>query len=208
MKELKLRGLRDYCLTTLSEQKPLNIDEDNVASQYRDFDGWTIHRKRAWTAVMSGAHYDYIDFSLNAYLETGTPDSQRCIRSWFRHLSSFVHNIDLISAKPAPHLVSYCPENVCHSVLFTGTECFAYLADDRELDNANYGSPISGTLAVDLPHGAYTARLLSPVSGMWSPVLRLATNGGVLQFDVEFTHDLLVHIRPIDDGLEPGEAIT
>ena len=27
--------------------EPVNLDEDNIASQYKDFDGWTIHRKRA-----------------------------------------------------------------------------------------------------------------------------------------------------------------
>jgi len=39
--------------------KPCVNDEDNAASLYRDDDGWTIHRKRAWMAVMSQTHYDY-----------------------------------------------------------------------------------------------------------------------------------------------------
>lgn len=46
-KELKLQAVRDYCLATYHEPKPLNYDEDNAASQYRDVEGWTIHRKRA-----------------------------------------------------------------------------------------------------------------------------------------------------------------
>ena len=53
-KQLALRPLRDYCLATRHEPKPLNLDEDNVASQYKDVGGWTIHRKRAWTALLSG----------------------------------------------------------------------------------------------------------------------------------------------------------
>ena len=72
-KQLRLRALRDYCLATYAEPRPLNQDEDNIASQYKDVEGWTIHRKRAWISLLSGAHYDYIDFSIINYCETGTP---------------------------------------------------------------------------------------------------------------------------------------
>ncbi len=77
---LRLRNLRQYCLDLYQEPKPLNLDEDNAASQYKDPAGWTIHRKRAWTALFCGCHYDCIDFSIINYCETGTPDSQRHIR--------------------------------------------------------------------------------------------------------------------------------
>ncbi|MBZ0288436.1 MAG: glycoside hydrolase family 5 protein, partial [Anaerolineae bacterium] len=80
-KQLKLRDLRDYGLATYTERKPLNQDEDNIASQYRDPEGWTIHRKRAWVTLLSGGHYDVIDFSIQPWLETGTPESQRHIRT-------------------------------------------------------------------------------------------------------------------------------
>ena len=53
----------------LRERKPMIMDEDNCASLYRDEVGWTIHRKRAWTALLSGSHYDYIDFSINVGLK-------------------------------------------------------------------------------------------------------------------------------------------
>ena len=76
-KQLKLGALRDYCLETYYEKKPLNIDEDNIASRFMDYDGWTIHRKRAWTTFMSGAHYDYIDFSILSNMPTGTGDSRK-----------------------------------------------------------------------------------------------------------------------------------
>ncbi len=61
---LSLRNLRQYCLDLYPEPKPLNLDEDNAASQYKNPDGWTIHRKRAWTTLLCGSHYDVIDFSI------------------------------------------------------------------------------------------------------------------------------------------------
>ena len=62
--ELHLRELRRYCLDAYRERKPLNLDEDNAATRFRDENGWTIHRKRAWTTLFCGAHYDMIDFSI------------------------------------------------------------------------------------------------------------------------------------------------
>ena len=55
--------------------KPVNLDEDNTASQYTENFGWTIHRKRAWVAVMSGCHYDLIDFTIRPGLPIGSPGS-------------------------------------------------------------------------------------------------------------------------------------
>ena len=63
-KQLKLRALRDFALETYKRPKPLNYDEDNVATQYKEVEGWTVHRKRAWMSLFSGAHYDMIDFLL------------------------------------------------------------------------------------------------------------------------------------------------
>ena len=93
--ELHLRELQQYCLDTCKEKKPLNLDEDNCASRFRDYDGWTVHRKRAWTTLFCGAHYDMIDFSIQPYLETGTEKSQRNIRTWMKHLSEFIHSLEL-----------------------------------------------------------------------------------------------------------------
>ena len=63
-KELRLKDLRNFCLATYPRNKPVVMDEDNAASLYRDDTGWTIHRKRAWTTLFSGSHYDTIDFSI------------------------------------------------------------------------------------------------------------------------------------------------
>ena len=85
-KELKLDGVQDFCRATYSQPKPVVLDEDNTASMYRDMTGWTIHRKRAWTALLSGCHYDYIDFSITVGSEAGTAASRAAIRSWMQHL--------------------------------------------------------------------------------------------------------------------------
>ena len=88
-KELRLDQVAGFCRATYALPKPAVLDEDNAASMYRDTTGWTIHRKRAWAALMNGCHYDYIDFSITVGNESGTPASQRGIRSWMQHLSEF-----------------------------------------------------------------------------------------------------------------------
>jgi hypothetical protein len=78
----------------------------------RDEVGWTIHRKRAWMSVLSGAHYDYIDFSITVGSEAGTPASQRGIRKWMKHLSEFIHNFDFVHARPLPDWIKSKPEEL------------------------------------------------------------------------------------------------
>ena len=195
-KQLKLRAVRDFCLATYHEPKPLNYDEDNAASQYKDFDGWTIHRKRAWTALLSGAHYDYIDFSIINYCPAGTPESRRCIRSWMKHLSEFVHSIDLARARPLPTVVGSVPAHVCVSALAVDGEDYCiYLADERELADQHHGLPIKADLILDIPDGRYNACCYSPVSGLYSPSVALEAAGGAAIALPEFAHDLAVRIR-------------
>ena len=103
-KQLALHDFRDFCHATHAFNKPCVSDEDNATSMYRDVVGWTIHRKRAWMAVLSQCHYDYIDFSINSGVETGTPDSRRLIRTWMKHLCDFVQMVDLVRGAAAPNL--------------------------------------------------------------------------------------------------------
>ena len=69
---------------------------------FRDDDGWTIHRKRAWLALLSGSQYDMIDFSVQIGHEAGTPESAAKLRSWFKNLSQFFSSIDFLHAAPSP----------------------------------------------------------------------------------------------------------
>lgn len=200
-KQLRLRALRNFCLATYHEPKPLNLDEDNVASMFKDQDGWTIHRKRAWTALFSGAHYDYIDFSIINYCETGTEDSQRCIRVWMKHLSEFIHTVDLVHARPFTSFLRNQPPRTLESVFgVEGKDYCIYLADERELEEAGCGEPISGELKLDLPTGFYDLSCYSPVTGLYSPKIQLA-GGTEIEFKIpEFRHDLVVRIRQKIDG--------
>ncbi len=195
-KQLCLRPFRDFCLDTYAEGKPLNYDEDNVASQYKDVEGWTIHRKRAWTALLNGAHYDYIDFSIVNYCETGTPQSRQAIRSWMSHLSQCIHSIDLVRARPMRNGLREQPAHTCESMLaIEGEDYFIYLADERERTDPDAGSTLQGRVVVDLPEGAYLLAAFSPAAGQYSPWRSLAGGAGASFLTPEFEHDLAIRIR-------------
>ncbi len=206
-KQLRLRELRDYGLATYAEHKPLNQDEDNIASQYKDVDGWTIHRKRAWVTLLSGGHYDYIDFSIWPHLETGTPESQRHIRSWIGYLARFIHSIDLVRARPWPGLVKASPEHTLDAAFgVAGEDYCIYLADERELDAARDlpenrsamrggGESISGTLVLDLPGGLYEMACYDPKTGLYSPAVTVQGTANISLPLHTFEHDLVVRIR-------------
>src|SRR4029079_4136629 len=115
-KQLKLRTLLDYCLATYKEAKPLNFDEDNVASAYKDYEAWTIDRKRAWVTLFSGAHYDIIDFSIVNYSETGTDSSQKYLRTWFKNLSAYIHSMDIVKGKPVAGWLKDKPGHLLEAV--------------------------------------------------------------------------------------------
>jgi hypothetical protein len=205
-KQLRLRALRDYCLATYAERKPLNQDEDNIASQYKDDEGWTIHRKRAWITLLSGAHYDYIDFSIINYCETGTPQSQRAIRTWMGHLASFMHSLDLAAARPLPGLLQGQPPHTVEAVFGVADQDICiYLADEREAPSARdlppgiatdpeAGQPIAGTIKFQLAPGAYTAAMYSPTTGLHSPAVVLDGGGAVTLRLEPFVHDLVVRV--------------
>ncbi len=200
-KRLCLRALRDYCLATLDEPKPLNLDEDNIASQYKDVDGWTIHRKRAWTALLSGAHYDVIDFSIINYCETGTEASQAALRTWFKHLSEFVHSFDLVRSRPRPEVVSGLPPNLLAMAFgVTDSDLAVYLADERELDEDGAGTPVVGELVLDLPEEHYEVACFSPTTGLYSPGVTTACGQATRLALPSFRHDLVVRLRRHGDS--------
>jgi hypothetical protein len=195
---LHLRQFRDYCLATYTEHKPLNLDEDNAATRFIDVNGWTIHRKRAWTALMCGAHYDMIDFSINKYMEAGTRESQNHIRTWMKNLSEFIHSIDLVHAKPLLEGLEKVPESVCASVLgVEGLDYNIYLADERESEDPGAGMPIKGNILLDLPEGEYTCKCYSPVKGLYSPVIRLQGGKNTTVEIPGFEHDVVVRITKV-----------
>jgi hypothetical protein len=192
-KDLMLPEIARFCRSVFLQKKPTVLDEDNTASMYRDLTGWTIHRKRAWTALFNGSHYDYIDFSITVGSEAGTPLSRSHIRSWFQHLSEFMSSIDYLHAALADW-VQQVPANVTASGLaVTDRDYVAYLADNREVTDANAGQIISGTVKLQLPPGRFEVSLYSPVGGEYSPSL-LLEDGAKLVLPA-FTHDIVIRAK-------------
>jgi hypothetical protein len=195
-KRLHLQQVRDFCLATSGEAKPLSLDEDNVASCYADQEAWTIHRKRAWMALMCGCHYDYIDFSIRVGREAGTEESRAAIRTWMGFLSRFIHSLDVVSAKPMSGCVKQSPEHTLTAALVVpGREYAIYIADGREHDQAGAGEAIAGSLIVEIEPGTYGLSCFSPAAGMESPALLV--DGGArtpMKLPV-FEHDIVVRLR-------------
>jgi hypothetical protein len=198
MARLRLRNLRQYCRDLYQERKPLNLDEDNCASQYKDINGWTIHRKRAWMTLLCGAHYDMIDFSIINYCETGTPESQRCLRTWMKHLSEFVHSLDLVQSRPLHLGPTGIPDHVIGSAFGVREEDFAiYFADARELDEPGHGDSIKLDLVIPLEAHEHEMRSYSPTSGLYSPSLHLRGEPKTPLHVPPFTHDIVIRISRV-----------
>ena len=173
-KELRLAAVQGFCRATYSRPRPVVLDEDNAASLYRDAIGWTIHRKRAWTALFSGCHYDYIDFSITVGSESGTAASRTAIRSWMQNLSDLMTSFDFVHSKPSPEWILEHPASLVASSLSAGGNDFiAYLADARELTDPHAGEPVAAEISLLLPDGTYDLRLYSPVSGEYSPAIQI-----------------------------------
>ena len=195
-KELALAELRDFGLAAHKvARKPCVMDEDNAASLYRDDVGWTIHRKRAWVAIMTGNHYDYIDFSITVGSEAGTAESRGKIRGWMGHLSEFVHGFDFIGASPAPDWIEEKPgPSVVATLAVPGKDYAAYLADAREVTDPAAGSPIDGKIVFRLPEGTYALSLYSPAGGLTSPSIPLEGGKRHVIALAPFTHDVVVRV--------------
>lgn len=193
--QLRLKELRDLFLATAGERKPLNLDEDNAATRFTDATGWTIHRKRAWTTVLSGGHYDMIDFTIQNRLETGTREAQQHIRAWLKHLSEFVHSLDLVHARPMPESVKGAPDSLVASVLAVeGKDYAIYLADAREGPDKGSGDEVQGSLHVELPAGTWRVRFLNPVTGKITGSASI--DGGPATIALPpFHHDLTLRIQ-------------
>ncbi len=195
-RDSRLKRIRHFWTTIHETGKPFVFDEDNAATNALDEEAWTVHRKRAWTTVCSGGHYNMIDFSIQVGgQETGTPASQATIRSWLKHLSSFIHSVDFVQMTPLAEFVSEVPKStVAITLANPGQEYVIYLADAREVDHPAWGTNCKGQLVLNLPKGSYTAKLYSPVTGRYDKA-RSLTGGKVVLELKPFQHDLVVHIE-------------
>jgi hypothetical protein len=198
-RDLRLDRINRLWTTCHRAGKPLVFDEDNSCTNGLDPEAWTIHRKRAWTVICSGGHYDMIDFSIQAAGgEAGSPAARAHIRTWLKHLSTFIHAVDFVHTTPARGFCSTTPPHTLAATLANpGREYVIYVADCREKEEPAAGEPCAGTLAFELPEGAYQARLYEPVSGEYrGGAIRL--EGGAARLDLpEFVHDLVVHVQRV-----------
>jgi hypothetical protein len=198
VRDLTLAAVRDFCLATYPQRKPVVLDEDNAASLYRDTTGWTIHRKRAWTAVLSGSHYDYIDFSITVGSEAGTAASRRGIRTWMKYLSEFIHAFDFIHARSMPQWIAGKPGPVVVSGLAVeGKDYVAYLADGREITDPAAGQPITGQVSLALPTGRFRVSLYSPTTGAYSPAVTVEGGKTVGMDLLPFRQDVVIRATKV-----------
>lgn len=200
-KELNLFENRDFCLATQGEPQPCVLVEDNCASIYRDDVGWTIHRKRAWTALLNGCQYAYIDFSIGVGSEAGTSASRSKIRSWMRYLTAFVDSVDIIHAKPnVDWIEADIGPTIVSGLARSGEEYVAYLADAREIGELGAGEPLEGTIYLHLPAGRYAVSMYSPTTGQYSSSV-IATGGKSSALEVPpFRHDLALRVSKRSDS--------
>lgn len=192
-KELRLGQVAEFCKATYPFPKPTVLDEDNAASMYRDTIGWTIHRKRAWTALLNGCHYDYIDFSITVGSESGTSASRREIRGWMQHLSEFMASVDFVHSKLDLGWIAERPETLTVSGMsISGRDYIAYLADSREVTDPAAGELIKGSITLSLPLGSYDVWLYSPVTGENSPAITLKGGSRSVMRLPQFRHDIVI----------------
>lgn len=196
-KDTKLRGIQNLWTACHSAGKPLVFDEDNAATNARDEEAWTLHRKRAWTTVCSGGHYDMIDFSIQSGGgEAGTPAARATIRTWLKHLSTFIHSVDFVHTTPAEGFCTRTPKATLVATLANpGREYVLYVADAREVDAPGAGQPITGDLTFVLPEGRYRTRCYAPTNGEYIG-REVALAGGNVTLPLEtFEQDVVVHIK-------------
>ena len=198
-RDSKLRGIHHLWSSCYQAGKPIVFDEDNAATSSLDEEAWTVHRKRAWTTVCSGGHYDMIDFSIQSGgQEAGTPASRAAIRSWLKHLSAFIHSVDVVHTSPIEGFCSRVPPATIAATLANPSrEYIIYVADVREADAPGYGQPIEGELAFTLPAGSYRGRFYEPLSGQYTDREMDITGGDVSLALGPFCQDLAVHIQAL-----------
>lgn len=191
-KQLCLKPFRDFCLETWNESKPLNFDEDNVASRFQDYEGWTIHRKRALTSLFSGAHYDYIDFSIVNYCPTGNPSSQKHLHKWYVNIRGIMSRVDIVSGRPLSEIVLYRPSEVLESVFgVPGEQYNIYIADKRELDEYGQGEDILGYIELNIKPGEYNITYCYPENGLTVSDVKVFDGRTKLNLP-QFRHDMVI----------------
>ena len=122
--------------------------------------------------------------------------SRRCIRTWMKNLSDFIHTFDFVHAKPMPGWMEASPAPLVVATLAKpGADYITYMADSREGSDPGAGQPISGPLSFSLPAGSYTVRFFSPRSGVYSPGVRVMGGDNIRLELTPFEHDIVLRAK-------------
>jgi hypothetical protein len=169
----RLDEYKSFCQRVKALGGAINLDEDNNASRYMDERGWTIHRQRAWIALLSGCHYDYIDFSILAGRERSTADGRRLLRSRFGTLASFWEENQIWSTTLDDSTGVDVPEG-CTAVVARDARSplgpvYVYVAAEIPNDLAVpfTDRPVEGALELDLAAGDYLTYWFAPGTGRY-----------------------------------------
>ncbi|HTT90245.1 MAG TPA: DUF6298 domain-containing protein [Acidimicrobiales bacterium] len=169
----RLDEYKAFCHRASALGGAVNLDEDNNASRFMDERGWTIHRQRAWIALFSGCHYDYIDFSILAGRERSTADGRRLLRSRFGTLAAFWEENQIWSTTLDDNAAVKAPEG-CTAVAAQDartplSRLYVYVAGEAPNDLAVPFTDVvvEGALELDLPSGDYLTYWFAPETGRY-----------------------------------------
>ena len=169
----RLREYKEFCQQARALGGAISLDEDNNASRFMDDRGWTIHRQRAWIALLSGCHYDFIDFSILPGRERSTEDGRRLLRARFGTLARFWEENRIWSTVLGDQSKAEAPEGCTALVVRDGRAPakvhYVYVAAEVPNDLAIPFSDkaIEGALRLDLPAGDYLTYWFAPGTGRY-----------------------------------------
>ncbi|HXW81699.1 MAG TPA: DUF6298 domain-containing protein, partial [Acidimicrobiales bacterium] len=195
----RLDEYKAFCRRVRTLGGAMNLDEDNVASRFMDGRGWTIHRQRAWIALLSGCHYDFIDFSILAGRERSTPDGRRLLRSRFGALARFWEENQIWATTlhdgPDAKAPEGCTAVVAQDERSPLNTTYVYVAAEVPNDLAvPFGDrPVDGALEIGLPPGEYLVYWFAPGTGGYFG-WENTRNTGQLQLELPGTSNDVVAI--------------
>lgn len=167
----RLAEYQAYCRKLRSLGGAVNLDEDNNASRFMDERGWTIHRQRAWIALLSGCHYDYIDFAILPGRERGSDDDRRLLRARFGALARFWSENAIWATVLDDEAAAQAPDG-CTALAVRDNAAgarYVYVAAQTSPDLTVPFAPvpIEGELELTAPEGEYLTYWFSPETGQY-----------------------------------------
>ncbi len=167
----RLAEYQAYCRTLRTLHGAVNLDEDNNASRFMDERGWTIHRQRAWIALLSGCHYDFIDFSILPGQERGTDDDRRLLRARFGTLARFWEEngiwATVIDDEAAVNAPAGCTALAVRDPAAGARYVYVAAQTSADLTRPFAASPIEGELELNAPERQYLTYWFSPETGRY-----------------------------------------